>query len=378
MTEIIIVAGGKSFTYRDEPIAPSDFTVEEQIRDRRINAPLGEKLELVDKYLSKGADYQTALGVCFPLLDRTVELAARHVYVQAVDADVEYKNKTFKVVPHKNGAEIDKNKLYAGIYYNLKYSGGGRITAHVRSVTPAVTTELIRSELFMRGEYATEYYSSTAARAHNVSLALEKFDGISIAPGESASFNRTVGPRTEENGFKKAKIIVDGKYTDGVGGGVCQASTALYNAALLAGLTCNANAHSICPSYCPPGLDAMISSVSDLVITNNTDRTVRISACVEGKKATVKIYGQQNEYTVVPESVVIKCIRHEQIEQSDTERKYFDADAVSGDRQLVALGKDGYISETYLKYYKNGELIKRVKIRTNEYIPTPQIIAVAP
>lgn len=375
---ITITANGKRFTYKDEKIEPTDFTVAEEIRKRRINAPLKEKIELVDRYLSKGANYKTALNTCFPLLERTVNKVADFVFIPSEDADVEYKNKRFTTVAHKNGRELDEDRLYASIYYNLKYAGGGTVAAPLNVTVPSVKLSDIKEELNVISRYTTEYTTSAAGRAHNVALAIEKFDGLEIPPGESLSFNKTVGERTEKNGFKSAKIIVDGKYTDGVGGGVCQASTAVYNAALMAGLSCSANAHSICPSYCPPGLDAMISSVSDLVITNTTGRTVRISTVTNGKTSSVRFYGVPTEFDIEPESVVVKRIEHAQTEQTDTEHKYFPSDAVSGDRQLVALGKDGYVSETYLKYYKNGELVKRVKIRTNEYKAVPQVIAVAP
>ncbi|MDE6401028.1 MAG: VanW family protein, partial [Clostridiales bacterium] len=273
---------------------------------------------------------------------------------------------------------LDENKLYASIYCCLKFSGGGAIKATADEVSPSVTASELRRNLVLRGEYTTDFASSTAARAHNVTLALKKFDGMELRAGETLSFNGTVGERTAENGFQSAKIIVDGKYTDGVGGGVCQSSTALYNAALLAGLECSANAHSICPSYCPAGLDAMISNVSDLKIQNTTNRSIFISVKAASGKATVKMYGAPPEYKIVPESVTVKTVKFDEIETVDSERKYFGTDAVCGDRLLVALGKDGVVSETYLKYFKDGKFVKRVKIRVNEYKATPQIIAVAP
>ena len=375
---LVIVADGKSFTYRDEKIAPSDFTVAEQIERRAINAPLEKKMELVDLYLSKGADYKKALGVCFPLLVRKVDEIAKFLYAAPIDASITYNNKQFTISPEKSGRALDETRLYAGLYCTLKFAGGGKVAATTVKLMPETTRDMLKSELILRGRYCTDFSASTAARAHNVALALGKYDGLTIAAGESVSFNDLVGARTESNGFKSAKIIVDGKYTDGVGGGVCQASTAVYNAALLAGLNCAANAHSICPSYCPPGLDAMISGVSDLVITNTTDRAVRISVRIYGNKATVDVYGCAPEYQIVPESVIVKTVACEVTESVDTERKYFDATAQSGDRLLVSPGKDGVISETYVNYYKNGKLVKRAKVRTNNYKPTPRVIAVAP
>ncbi len=377
VARITVDANGKRFTYTDDRIIPSDFTVAEYIETHKINAPLSEKLEFADSLLKKGASYKTALGVCFPRLSATVDKVAAQLYVPAVNAEVVYKNGIYSVTDDRAGATLDENKLYAGIYYCFKF-GGENISATAVRVNPEITSAALKSNLVLRSAYTTDFHTSTADRAHNVTLALRKFDGFRIRTGETVSFNRVVGARTEENGFKKAKIIVDGKYTDGVGGGVCQASTAVYNAALLAGFKCSANAHSICPSYCPAGLDAMISTASDLTITNTTAHDVFVSVKCSGGKATVKMIGERNEYEIVPESVTVNTFPFADVEIVDRERKFFGADAVSGDRMLVSLGKDGIISETYLKYYKDGKFVKRVKIRGNEYKSSPQIVAVAP
>ena len=374
---IVINAAGKQFTYEDEKIIPSDFTVAEYIETHEINSPIERKIEFVDGLMRKGADYKTALSVCFPRLPSVVDEVKGALFVPAVDAQVEYKNGIYNVTKESAGAKLDENRLYAGIYYCFKF-GGDSVRANAVVVPPEVTQGELKRNIILRGAYTTEYSTSTESRAHNVSLALSKFDGLKIAAGETLSFNATVGARTEENGFRKAKIIVDGKYVDGVGGGVCQASTALYNAALLAGLSCSANAHSICPSYCPAGLDAMISTSSDLKVTNTTDHDIYIAVKFAGAKATVRMFGEKNEFDITPESVVLETRPFKDVEVVDGERKYFGEDAVSGDRLLVSLGKDGVVSETYLKYYKDGQFVKRVKIRQNEYKASPQIVAVAP
>lgn len=376
--EIVIRAEDKKFIYKDVKIYPSDFTVEQEIYDRRINAPLDKKIELTDVYLQNGADHKTALGVCFPLLIKTVDDVARYVNADPVDSQVKYEGGKFYATKERVGKRLDENRLYGGIYYCLKFGGGGTVKASTVDVMPALTQKELSERLILRSEYKTDYTTSTAARANNVRLALSKFDGVCVQSGQSVSFNGTVGARTRENGFMSAKIIVDGKYTEGIGGGACQASTAVYNAALLSGLQCTANAHSICPSYCPPGLDAMISSNSDLVITNNSGYPVYFSVTNAGGIGKVRIYGAPREYEIRPESVVVKTSVAEEREFVDSDKMYFGEEAVSGDRLMVSPGKDGCESVTYLKYYKNGSLVKRVKIRQNIYKSTPRIIAVAP
>lgn len=366
------------YVYTDIPVAPSDFTVVEQISARKINAPLPEKIAYMDECVARGADYKTAVKQCFPVLVRELDKISERVFVAPTDAKTAYNNGKFTVAPEKIGKKIDETKLYASIYCAFKFSGGGEVKAYNTDIQPVITSAMLKAEMLPRSSYTTDFAGSSAERAHNVTLALSKIGGLIIPAGETVSFNSIVGERTESNGFKKAKIIVDGKYTDGVGGGVCQASTAVYNAALIAGLSCQANAHSICPSYCPAGLDAMISSVSDLLITNTTTHTVYIATSVNGRKGTVKIFGEKPDYTVVPESVVVDTVKFQTEEQTDSEYKYFERDAISGSRMLVSPGKDGVSSETYVNMFKDGVLIKRVKVRENTYRCIPQVIAVAP
>lgn len=376
--KIEVQYGENTYVYQDKPVAPSDFTVIEQIAARKINAPLPEKILYMDECLSRGADYKTAVAQCMPVLVRDLDGIARTVFVAPTDARIVHKNGVFKVEAEKAGRRLDEDKLYAAIYCALKFSGGGSIKAYTSAIPPIVTAAQLKAELTPRSSYTTDFSTSSKERAHNIRLALGKIDGMLIKAGETLSFNSTVGERTERNGFKKAKIIVDGKFTDGIGGGVCQASTAVYNAALTAGLCCNANAHSICPSYCPAGLDAMISSVSDLLITNTTEHTVYISAQTSAGYGTVKIFGEKPEYDIVPESVVVDTVKFDTVEQVDSEFKYFSPGTPCGTRLLVSPGKDGIKSETYIKFYRDGTLVKRTKVRENTYRCVPQTIAVAP
>ena len=159
-------------------------------------------------------------------------------------------------------------------------------------------------------------------------------------PGESFSFNKTVGRRTEENGFRRAKIIVGGQYTDGVGGGVCQASTTLYNAALLAGMKVTAvSRHSLVPSYVDPSFDAMVNgSGSDLKFVNAGEDPVFIRAVATNGKATAEFYSSELPYKVQLKSVTVKTgERPADTEFVDTERRYTEGMA-AGEKIRVSGG----------------------------------------
>lgn len=122
----------------------------------------------------------------------------------------------------------------------------------------------------------------------------------------------------------------------------------------------------------------MISSISDLLITNNTGSDAYFSVKVQDGRATVRVIGERDAYKRVPVSEIIKTVEYERREIIDTEHKFFGADATSGDRLVATTGKDGYESVTYIKYYKDGKFVKRVKIRDNVYKSAPQITVIAP
>lgn len=134
----------------------------------------------------------------------------------------------------------------------------------------------------VRGAFRTTYASSKANRASNVETAARAISGTILLPGDEFSFNKVVGPRTSSAGFREAPVIMDGQLQPGMGGGVCQVSTTLYNAALLANLEITKRSHHSFPvHYVSPGRDATVSYPSlDLRFRNNTGKAilVRMSA----------------------------------------------------------------------------------------------------
>ena len=125
---------------------------------------------------------------------------------------------------------------------------------------PQVTKQDLVNLTILRSEFTTYYPYSTPDRKLNIKLCASKINGTTLKSGEEFSFNNKVGKRTEENGFKLAKIIFNGSFIDGIGGGVCQVSTTLYNCALLSGLKITEHhSHSLAVSYIEPSFDAMVS-----------------------------------------------------------------------------------------------------------------------
>jgi len=141
------------------------------------------------------------------------------------------------------------------------------------------------------GEFETNIIDKQANRVNNVKLACDAINAQVLQPGQEFSFNDTVGARTAERGYKEASIIVDGKKEKGIGGGICQVSTTLYNAAMDADLEIlERHEHSKKVAYVAEGLDATVTSKLDLSIKNPHDFPVKFEVSTDGDFVTVVVY----------------------------------------------------------------------------------------
>ncbi len=230
-------------------------------------------------------------------------------------------------------------------------------------------------QLVLRSSFYTTYESSIDERKINIALAAKSLNGTLVDVGAEFSFNRTVGERTVKRGYKVAKIIVGGEFVDGVGGGVCQVSTTLYNAVLLAGLKITEyHAHSLPVSYVAPSFDAMVNSGSaDLRFINDTFNPIVIYTHADGQKLTVEIYGQKPALSIERYSVVTERIPCEK-EQIIVDEKGEYPDLLVGEYRFVKYGKSGYKSEGYIVAKKDGKVMFNRKIRSDKYNSTRGIV----
>ena len=223
-------------------------------------------------------------------------------------------------------------------------------------------------EIALIAKFATYYGDSSENRKHNIALAASAIDGVLLPPEEEFSFNDTVGARTEERGYKAAFVINDGAFVEGVGGGVCQVSGTLYNCALLADLavTC-VHPHSLPVSYVAPSFDAMVSSWSDLRFVNTLSAPVTMKMTADGQYLRAEIYGVKGEFSVRRRSETLGEIPFE------TER-LTDTSLAPGEERVEAAGKNGLRSEGWLEYFRDGALVRTLRIRRDTYKPQKRIV----
>ncbi len=212
--------------------------------------------------------------------------------------------------------------------------------------------------------YTTYYGEEDVGRCKNIAIAASLIDGITVQAYGEFSFNETVGERTKKAGFHEAKIIVNGEYVSGVGGGVCQVSTTLYNAALKSGLEATEfHPHSLRVSYIPPSRDAMVSTGSDLKLFNPHPFPVHLSAEVFKGGIRVAFYGKNEGYRYEITSRILA-----EISPPEPIVKEGDKD------EIIRSPKNGVKSEAYLEKYQGNQLLERKRLRTDEYRPIQGIL----
>lgn len=210
----------------------------------------------------------------------------------------------------------------------------------VSHIQPAVTTADARAIGVRRmiASFTTRFDPSDVNRTANIHIAADALDGLLLAPGELFSFNRHVGPRVEAAGYKEAPVIIDGELVPDIGGGVCQVSTTLYSAVLLAGLKVDTRVpHSIPASYVPLGLDATVAyDYIDFRFRNNTAGHVLVKSWVEGDRVTVALFGDGPQFewsrlvTEVVDVMPPKVVRE------------YRPELKNGEQRIVKHGREGY------------------------------------
>lgn len=221
------------------------------------------------------------------------------VYTEAKDAY--FTTEPHVVYPASNGIDfaisIDEAK-------NILQTSDSECTIPLKVLTPNVTTNMLGQEAFpdLLATFSTKYAASNTNRTTNLRLAANKINGYVLLPDEVFSYNNVVGERTIAAGYKDAAIYQNGEVVQGLGGGICQISTTLYNATLFANLEMvELHNHQFVPSYVGAGRDAtVVYGVKDFKFKNTRKHAIKITCSVSGGVATFNIWGykEDTEYDV--------------------------------------------------------------------------------
>ncbi len=304
--------------------------------------------------------------------------AAKACYVQAKDAGIESfdgGSGTFSFSQEQAGSRVDMAETLKSVRQLLSQKNGGAIQAAFLETKPKLTKEFLSQNFKQLSTYSTTS-TNTENGNSNMRLALSHVNGTILEPGQEFSYNSTIGDSTDpSNGWLPAGGINGGILVQMYGGGICQGSTTLYNAALLAGMEIvERDCHSMPSSYCPIGLDATVDYGNiDFRFRNPLDTPVYISAWMEGVDLYVSFYG------CFPKEWDKISLYSEQTGSSGPLGEVsftVDASLAKGRYVRRSSGNNGYSAEASRTYYKDGNVVRTEALPSSYYEPTGPIYAI--
>ena len=244
----------------------------------------------------------------------------------------------------EEGVKINRDEFRKAIYDAIKPNVDVTVKVPIESVTPEITSDELSRIDGIIGTYRTNFSPNVEGRNENIRLSAQYMNNYLLMPGEVFSYNKVTRLKTVSNGYKNATVIVNGEIEEGLGGGVCQVSSTLYNSVLYSGLEIvQRRPHSIPSSYVNYGRDAVVSdNAIDFKFKNNYDFPVYLKTYVGSSSVTVTIYGNTGS---VPEIDIISNV----VSVKPRAVKYIDDPNLEKGKEVVKTkGRDEIRSETYV------------------------------
>lgn len=299
-----------------------------------------------------------------------IDIDKIHSEVYKEVKDAYYTKDPFTIYPEQKGIDFDVESAKALIQEPKE-----QYEIQLTITKPSKTVKEIGTEAFpdLLGVCKTNYVASNKNRTTNLILAAGKINGTVLLPGEEFSYNGVVGKRTVEAGYKNAATYSNGQVVDDIGGGICQISSTLYDAAVFANMdiTVRRN-HQFVTSYLPAGKDAtVVWGSQDFKFKNSRKYPVRITATVSGGVATVQIWGVKEdvEYDISIETKQISTIKY-------TTQYVEDPSLPAGTQKVTQAGANGRKVQAYKVMKLNGQVVSRTLLSTDTYRAMTRIVRV--
>ncbi len=221
--------------------------------------------------------------------------------------------------------------------------------------------------------YSTNFASSTSGRAANIELSTKAINGKVLMPGETFSYNEVVGERTRARGYQDAGVIVGNKVENGLGGGICQTSSTLYQAVIRSGLkSVERYNHSLTVGYLPKGFDATVSwGGPDYKFKNTYDFPIYIEGYCSNRNLVFNVYG---DTTASNKTYDFTSEVYETL--TPNTQTIQDPNLPEGQTVTEKAPTTGYRVKTYLHTYENGALVKTEQISNDTYQKVDGVVKV--
>ena len=299
--------------------------------------------------------------------------------IEKTDATLTRENGTFVATEGIAGYKVDETASLDRLYSFLTEEWDGEDGSFELSViedAPRGTAEELLSLTDVLGSFTTSFSTSGKSRSANVTNGCNLINGTLLYPGDEFSTYDTISPFSEANGYYLAGSYLNGQVVESLGGGICQLSTTLYNAVLLAELeVTERHNHSMIIGYVEPSADAAISESAgkDFRFVNNTEYPIYIEGYIHDKHITFNLYGVESRdpgRQVSYESVVLEKT------VPDSDKIYTDAGQPAGYHSSIQSVHIGYKAQLWKKVTENGVQVSKEQINSSTYKASPRSITI--
>lgn len=348
---------------------------------------LGKQGNLIKRFKTleniklSGKQYNLSYDVSQSTVQSFVEEQCKQFDVKAKNSKLKFKNGKLKATKDQTGHEVQVDEtveeIHSAIDKILEKDRAESMTieAVVMDTEPEYTQEEVSKCKDQLSSYSTSFASSTAARANNVKTAAEYINGTVLYPGKTFSTIKVIKDRTEENGYQAAPEYSSGNVVEGIGGGVCQVSTTLYNAVINAELeVVERSPHSMVVSYVDVSRDAAISGdYKDFKFKNNTDAPIYIASSADGGILTFRIYGEETR--AENRKIEFESETLETIQPGDPVETV-DKSKPASYREVTQSAHVGYKAKLWKIVYVDGVQTEKIALNSSSYKAEPEHITV--
>lgn len=289
---------------------------------------------------------------------------AVEINTTASDASIEYSPNGFIYTEDIDGKTLDNDLALSLISKKIESLETGTIELpFINKIAVIKKSDLIQTKDIL-GQFETKFNAKDVDRVSNLAIANKSLTNVLIMPRETFSLNKTIGPRLEKYGFKMAKVIVNNQLVQGIGGGICQVSSTLYNAVLLSNLKIiERKNHSLPSTYVDLGRDATISGDTiDFKFINNTNSPILIYGQLKGDTLRYTIFGK-NEFPNRSVKIVTEVISKTEPTISEIEDPTLPSGTVVEERTAYP----AFVVKSYRRVLEDGNEVYTEPLFTDKY-----------
>lgn len=325
-----------------------------------------------DKCISTGFSYDKEV------VKKFIDGIDKDVNKNPINAAVSSTAGKVSLVKHRAGKKLNSDKLQKDINKSMNgdASKDVEVQASIKEVKPKVTTDKISSINTLISTFHTEYGGiSSPQRANNIEICTKSINGTVLMPGETFSFNQVVGERTEKRGYQSGPVIVGNQVDSGLGGGICQVSSTLYNTILLGSINPTERMHHTLPSsYVPLGMDATVDWGNiDYKFKNTFSYPIYIEGIADGSSIIFNLYSnselKKRTYSIWNE---VYATINANMKTED------DPNLPEGKQEIVQNAYTGYKVRVYKNILENGKVVGKELISDDFYRPIEGLAKVGP